>query len=357
MLVDHVHKIAVLRANAIGDFIFTLPALEALRHAYPQAEIVLLGLDWHAAFLKGRPGPVDRVVAIPPLEGLPPEGVKEDPQQAARFFERMRAEGFDLALQMHGGGRYSNRLVGGLGARLTAGTRTPDAPALDRWIPYNYFHLEVLRYLEIAALVGAGPVVLEPRLQLLPSDLEEAASVLPPDGHPLVAVHAGAGDGRRRWPPEKFASVAGSLARAGARVAVVGAGRDREAVQELAGCMREPFDNLCGRLSLGGLAGLLSRCRVVVSNDSGPLHVAAAVGAATVGVYWCGNLINAGPVTTARHRARISWRLDCPLCGANCITASCSHHVSFVADIPVEEVLEPALELFQQDRPVYEAGK
>lgn len=349
MLVENVRKIAVLRANGIGDFVFALPALEALRRAYPRAEIVLLGLGWHAAFLQGRPGPVDRVVVIPPLEGLAPAGEVEDPQQAARFFDAMRLERFDLALQMHGGGRYSNRLVGGLGARLTAGTRTPDAPPLDRWIPYQYFHLEVLRYLEIAALVGAGPVTLEPCLQLLPADLEEAAAVLPPDGRPLAALHAGAGGGRRRWPPEKFAAVAGGLARAGARVVVVGSERDREAVQELVGCMRTPFENLCGRLSLGGLAGLFSRCRVVVSNDSGPLHLAAAVGAATVGVYWCVNLITGGPVTTARHRALVSWRLDCPLCGANCITHNCGHEVSFVADIHVEEVLEPALELLTTD--------
>ena len=65
--VPGVRRIAVLRANAIGDFIFTLPALEALRAAYPQAEIVLLAKKWHAAFLRGRPGPVDRVVAVPPF--------------------------------------------------------------------------------------------------------------------------------------------------------------------------------------------------------------------------------------------------------------------------------------------------
>src|SRR5436309_7008981 len=68
-----VRKIAVLRANALGDFIFALPALEALRAAYPQAEIVLLAKGWHATFLKGRPGPVDRVVVVPPCEGVSEE--------------------------------------------------------------------------------------------------------------------------------------------------------------------------------------------------------------------------------------------------------------------------------------------
>src|SRR5439155_12340988 len=57
-----VEKIAVLRANALGDFIFALPALDALRAAYPAAELVLLGAPWHARLLTGRPGPVDRAV-------------------------------------------------------------------------------------------------------------------------------------------------------------------------------------------------------------------------------------------------------------------------------------------------------
>ena len=68
--VPDVHKIAVLRTNALGDFIFTLPTLEALRTAYPSAEIVLLAKARHAAFLTERPSPIDRVVVIPPYGGL-----------------------------------------------------------------------------------------------------------------------------------------------------------------------------------------------------------------------------------------------------------------------------------------------
>ena len=68
--VSDVLKIAVLRANGLGDFLFILPALEALRAAYPQAEIVLLANAWHASFLAGRPGPIDRVVVVPPSRGV-----------------------------------------------------------------------------------------------------------------------------------------------------------------------------------------------------------------------------------------------------------------------------------------------
>ncbi|HEU4622276.1 MAG TPA: hypothetical protein VFS42_08620, partial [Burkholderiaceae bacterium] len=66
----HVRSIAVLRANAVGDFLVTLPALGALRATYPQARITLLGQAWHARFLVRRPGPIDEVVVLPPIKGV-----------------------------------------------------------------------------------------------------------------------------------------------------------------------------------------------------------------------------------------------------------------------------------------------
>src|SRR2546426_2021754 len=115
-----VRKIAVLRANALGDFIFILPALEALRAAYPRAEIVLLARAWHREFLAGRPGPVDRVVEVPPSRGINDEpGRVEVPARLEAFFAGMRRERFDLALQLHGGGRNSNPFLLRLGAGLT----------------------------------------------------------------------------------------------------------------------------------------------------------------------------------------------------------------------------------------------
>jgi ADP-heptose:LPS heptosyltransferase len=114
-LVEDVHRIAVLRANAIGDYLVSLPALEALRAAYPEAELVLLGADWHAGFLAGRPGPVDRCVPVPPTAGVRDDRPPTPPATVQRFFARMRAEHFDLAVQLQGGGRHSNPFVQRLG--------------------------------------------------------------------------------------------------------------------------------------------------------------------------------------------------------------------------------------------------
>ncbi|MFL5680029.1 MAG: glycosyltransferase family 9 protein [Chloroflexota bacterium] len=347
--VPDVRRIAVLRATALGDLIFALPALDSLRAAYPDAEIVLLGRAWHAEYLGGRPGPVDRVVALP--KGLPPDDSPPlDAERDRDLLASVAADGIDIALQMHGGGRNSNPVVAALGARVTAGTRTPDAPALDRSIPYVYFQAEVFRNLEIAGLVGAPSVTFEPALTATDADLDAARRQAAPeldhdDVAPLAVIHPGASDGRRRWPATAFAEVADALAEGGARVAVTGIEAEAPIVAEMLAAMRCPAANLAGRLDLLALTGVLSRADVVVSNDTGPLHLAAALGRPTVGIYWCGNVINAGPPFRARQRVLMSWRLRCPVCGVDCMTGTCPHRDSFVADVPAADVARAAVEL------------
>jgi ADP-heptose:LPS heptosyltransferase len=346
-LVDDVHKLAVLRANAIGDYLVSLPAICALRAAYPAAELVLLGADWHAGFLGGRPGPVDRCLPVPPTAGVRDDRPPSSPATMDRFFAGMRAERFDLAVQLQGGGGHSNPFVGRLGARVTAGSRAPDALPLDRTVPYTPHQHEIHRFLEVVGLVGAAPVTLEPRLQVTAADRAEAGAALAGDDRPLVVLHPGANDPRRRWPVERLAAVGSELARKGARLAVVGTRADQPLADRLVAALDGDAADLAGRLGLGGLAGLLEQATLLVGNDSGPRHLAAAVGTATVAIYWGVHLGSYGPLARARHRAPTSWRSHCPVCGANGLQQDCrsSHEASFVADVPVDEVLAEALDL------------
>lgn len=347
-LVPGVERIAVLRANSIGDFVLVLPALQALRAAYPSARITYLGSSWHPDLLAGRPGPWDRVIALPGPPGVGGEDVTKDSPQVREFLAGQRRERYDLAVQLHGGGGSSNRFVSGLGARLTAGSRDVGAPPLDRWTPYSHYQHEVHRFLEVVGLVGAVPVELEPSLAVTGTDRAAAAELLGDLTRPLVAIHPGATDPRRRWPPASFAAVARALADRGALVALVGSGADDEkAAAAIAADLPVPPLDLVGRLSLGAMLGVLERCRLLVGNDSGPRHLAAAVGTATVGIYWCGNLINAGPITRRRHPVGVSFRTVCPECGADQSTdGRCPHDPSFVADVPVDEIATAALDLY-----------
>lgn len=346
-----VRKLAVVRANGLGDYLFAVPALHALRAKYPHAEIVLLAQQWHRALLTGRPGPIDRIEIIPTCPGVGAQtDAAEDTTGLDRFFAAMTAERFDLAIQLHGGGRYSNPFTRRLAARVSIGLKSADAEPLDAHVPYFYFQPEVLRYLEVVSLVGATPVTLEPDFCVTPADDAEVDRLQLAGDRPWVVIHPGATDGRRRWPAEQFAAVGDYLIDAGARVIVSGGRDECDVVNAVVGAMRHEAVALCNRLSTGGLAALLARAHVVVSNDSGPLHLAGAVGTRTVGLYWCGNFINGAPLTRQRHYPFMSWRLDCPTCGRNTLHDNCEHRASFVADIPVADVQQAAFTLLANAR-------
>jgi ADP-heptose:LPS heptosyltransferase len=356
-----VRRIIVLRANALGDYLVAEPALRALRRRYPDARITLLGAPWQPGFLDRRPGPVDDVWVLPQVDGLGGQPQAPPADQLPEFRRRVVAERADLAVQLHGGGAVSNPLTRSFGARVAIGLRAPGTTTLDRWVAYRYYQHEVARYLEVVGLVGAEPCGaegFEPRLALTEADHAEARAVLPPDDGddrtPLVALHPGVSDPRRRWPTASFATLAEAVHAAGARVLLTGAPADAELTADIGARARVPVTDLTGRTGLGGLAAVYRRCAVVAGVDTGPLHLARAVGAATATVFWCGNAINAGPAGRGRHRVLLSWTLRCPECGAPChhdlyplreLGDGCGHTCSFVAEVPPEEMIDEVLDL------------
>jgi ADP-heptose:LPS heptosyltransferase len=332
----------VLRGGGLGDLVGALPALAALRATYPDAAITLLGMPGHAALLAGRPStPVDETLVLPAHPGV--RDGETDPEAVEAFCAAMRERRFDLAVQAHGGGRNSNPFLLRLGARHTVGTRTEDAVPLTRTIPYRYYQHEVHRWLEVAGLAGARPVELEPRLEATAAE-RRAGRALLGEGS-VVVIHPGATDPRRWWPAQRFGVVAAALAERGVGVVVVGDGADvpqADAIVRAAGHPR--VRSVAGTLDLSQLVGVLAEADVVLANDSGPRHIAQALGTATVGLFWFGNAVNAAPFTRARHRILLGWTTRCPVCGADVTQVGwtaerCPHDPSFLTDIQPEAVL------------------
>ena len=342
-----IKKIAVLRANALGDYIFVLPALQALRETFADAEIVLLGRAWHHEYLQDRSGPVDRVVVVPLYGGISEvEGYVADEKVLEAFFSEMRNEQFDIAFQLHGGGKNSNPFLLRLGARITVGLKTPDAAMLDINIPYVYYFNEPLRYLEVVGRAGAKTKNIEPKIAVTRADLYEANYVLNnPSNKPVAIIHPGASDVRRRWPGEKFAAIADYLAGLGHHVCITGLAWEREIIDAVISNIRHKNEvqDLSDKLSLGGSTGLISMAGIVISNDTGPLHLARALQIPTIGIYWFANIINASPMTTTFNRNLLSFTTNCPLCGMSSLefnknASGCKHDTSLVAEIDTDQV-------------------
>ncbi|BDZ44309.1 glycosyltransferase family 9 protein [Naasia aerilata] len=215
-------------------------------------------------------------------------------------------------------------------------------------MPYRYHQHEVLRSLEVAGLLGARPVTLEPVLTVTDADVRRAQALLG-DGPPIVALHPGATDPRRRWPTERFGEIAARAAERGHRAVVVGSadeaglGAEVVASARAAGAPEGSVRSFAGEGDLGVLVGTLALSVATVANDSGPRHLAQAVGCPTVSMYWIGNVINAGPLGRSLHRVHLDWRTECPICGIDVTQVGwtaerCEHNPSFVDAIAVDDV-------------------
>lgn len=341
-----VRKIACLRANAIGDLIVTLPAIQSIKKAYPKSEIVLLSNKWQADFLIPGRSAVDRVITIPAIKGLN-ASVSADKREIADFLHEVRNEKFDIVFAMQGRGKSANPFVNQLNARLTIGFISEDTEKTDRYYPYFYYQNEILKYIELAKLAGAESNDLRAVIQVMPQDEFEITAILNEmNCADYIVLHPFAKDLRRMWPIENYAELASELVRKNVNVVFTGSSDDRPMIENLISQVNINVVNAAGRLSLGGLSALLSKAVLVIGADTGPIHLARAVNTPTICFYWAPNLINWGPLFCDIHRPLISWEMHCPFCGIIPNDPypyepqnGCTHNISFVRDISVQKVL------------------
>jgi len=327
-----VRRILVIRLDLLGDVLFTMPAVEGLRARYPTAHIALLTLPYTAALARMNSA-VDEVIE---LDSNRIRSVRVLFERAtwleyARVWVRVRRARYDLCVSASGrtasfcaflsgsrtsigyaGESYPNMLTD----RVTGGRyreRIPDAEYVLRLVGYadvdeapDHLHLDVPKKAEKSAsrlLAGIG---------VGPSDR-------------LVLIHAGAVNGSaKRWPARNWSRFAIEVqTRTGARVLLTGAASDqpiaRQVLTHAPGAL-----SLVGKTSVEELAALVQRADVVASGDSGPLHLAVALGTSIVAAYGPTDPAVHGPYNP-RAAVRLHRRADLPCspCYSMAATAEC----------------------------------
>lgn len=295
--------VLVFRALNLGDMLCAVPALRALRRHLPAAHITLVGLPSAVPVLQRFAGYVDEFVEFPGDAAFPEQPVRAAALPA--FYSAMRARRFDIAVQLHGSGGRSNRIVQDMAPAHWFGFVPEDNQAVaGRLLPWPEHLHEVHRYLALLAHVG-----IDARDDTLGFPLTKddeagaerlvAAVGLEPDR--TVIVHAGARLRSRRWPVERYAGVAQALARQGWQVALTGSPEEAPILAAVQAIAKRSFVSLCGKTTLGVLAALLKRSRLLICNDTGISHVAAAVGTPSVVIASGSDVARWAPLDTRRH--------------------------------------------------------
>lgn len=342
-----IRRVAIVRATRLGDFMCAVPTLRSLRLALPDAEITLIALPFAREMVKRFPL-LDRHEEFP---GYP--GIRETSftaQRALAFLAQQQRRRYDLAIQLHGSGVFSNPFTLMLGARYTVGfTRSEDQGfGLDRWVDYPNEGHEVHRVLEMARLLGTPDAGTHLEFPLLEEDHEEVRRLAGHHGidldRAIIGVHPGAKNLTRRWPPERFAEAASRLAeRIGAEVTITGSPNEWYECLAVAEALTARSHNLVGQTSVGGLAALMSHMTLLLTNDTGPAHIAYALGTPSVTIFGAAEPEVWGPLDTTRHKA-IAVPLACRPCGLEL----CEIGYRCLTQVTVERVVEVAESLLTQ---------
>ena len=301
-----IRSVIVFRALQLGDMLCAVPALRTLRTALPDARIVLAGLPWAAQFAGRFDKYVDEFLPFPGHPLLPEQAVRHD--ELPSFYASVCDSGFDLALQLHGSGGVSNHIVGGFGARSMAGFTSTEPSQTERTmlVPWPDAGAEPERLLTLPDRLGAPIAGKELEFPLRREDIDELeASQVAPDLEPgnYICVHPGARKRDKCWPPERFAEVADQLRDVfGFETVLTGSADEAPLARAVASHMRTPAIEAAAPISIGAMAALMSRSRLLICNDTGVSHIAAGLGLNSVVVFGKADIARWAPTDRLRHR-------------------------------------------------------
>lgn len=328
---ENINKIAILRALQLGDLLCMIPALRSVKKAYPHAEITLLGLPGKEDFVKRFSHYFNGFIPFPGWPGLPEQEVI--PSKVSSFLLHAQQAQFDLVLQMQGSGTHTNDCCFLLNGRITAGLRAAGVWAPDE----KLFPLmtesehEILRLLKIVHALG---IPIDGTALEFPVSAEEYAKAgmimdqLQLEPGKYICIHPGARDPRRRWSAANFAAMGDALAAMGYTILLTGAEEERALTQAVAAQMRCPATDLvahAGQTGIGEMAALIHRSQLLLSNDTGVSHIAAALGVPSVIIF--SNYSDPGrwaPLNDQLHTAVPAEKADDLAFVLECISVSCN---------------------------------
>jgi len=295
-------RICLIKPSALGDIVQTLPLLGVLRRRFPTAMI-----SWVI-----RRDLADLVTGHPDLSEVLPYHRHGSWRDAWHLLRLLRRRRFDLVFDLQGllrtavmtlatrapirVGLETAREGSGLACNLVLPNSGRDVPAYRR-------------YWRVAEALGLGDVAATTLVPTTTADEDWLADQLRRLPRPILAIHPGAGWVTKRWPIEKFAEIA---RRFPGSVVVVGAPGEQLAGTQIADAVttcRRPALNLAGQTTLKQLACLLRAADLMLSNDSGPLHLAAGLGTPVVGIFTCTSPVLSGPAGTIHEL--VSTNVDC----------------------------------------------
>ena len=305
-------RVLVVKPSSLGDVVHTLPAVALLRRTLPDCRLSWVVNDGLSDLLAFCPA-IDRVVRFPRKSHRPGDFLA--------FLHELRAEAYDVCLDYQGLLR-SGLMAWASGARRRYGFASaregsrlfydcPLAPPPDcrHAIDKNLWLTREALRLEVGTAPGDEPVAIP--FAIPPEELSAARELLPPGEGPVVAVGFSSSWPSKNWPKEFFRDVlAQTAARCpGLRCWLLGSPAERTAGEALrAICDGLPVVNLAGRTTLRSLCCLLRQTGALLTNDSGPMHIAAALGTPCVALFGATDPALTGPYG-ASHRV---FRSQCP---------------------------------------------
>jgi heptosyltransferase-2 len=334
-------KILVRATNWVGDAVMSLPALRALRERFPQAQITILAKPWVADLYRREPF-CDRLIPF----------TARDLTSKWRVARELRSHEFDCAILLQNAFEAAAiAFAAGIPVRigyardgrsplLTKAIAVPRAGEIPRH--ERFYYLELLRRAGVIDEFPPGNLI---RLEGAPAACEAGLLRFRELGLTdcVIGVSPGAAYGTaKRWLPERFAEAANQVARElGASVAIFGSKDERELCDAVAGAIKAPVKNFAGETSLAEFIEMAAACRVYLTNDSGAMHIASALGIPTVAVFGATDDVATGPTGPLARVVREA--VEC----SPCLKRECPIDHRCMTRVEASRVAEVALDLLK----------